>query len=123
MAHILTRFDLSLPDDDPLKDRAFVMSLPSEQIPALLCRMSAIHGALAARLSTEVFSRCREPAAEGRGDELLTVDTAAAKLSVSKDWLYRRAAKLPFTVRLGPRRLRFSEVGIQKFIHQRQRNP
>lgn len=54
------------------------------------------------------------------GDQLLTVEEAAQKLSVPKDWLYRHSKKLPFSVRLGPRHLRFSARGIEKFIRQRQ---
>ena len=54
------------------------------------------------------------------GDQLLTVEGAAQKLSVPRDWLYRHSRKLPFAVRLGPRHLRFSARGIEKFIRQRQ---
>jgi predicted DNA-binding transcriptional regulator AlpA len=52
-------------------------------------------------------------------DHLLSVAEAAGKLGVSHDWLYRRAAKLPFTVRLGSS-LRFSAQGVAKYIHQRE---
>ena len=40
-------------------------------------------------------------------------------LSVSPDWLYRNARKLPFTRRLGPKMLRFSHLGIEKWIGAR----
>lgn len=53
-------------------------------------------------------------------DRLLTVDEAATKLGVSKDWLYRRAKKLPFTVFQSPRMVRFSIRGIERYIRQRQ---
>jgi len=53
-------------------------------------------------------------------DQLLSVAEAAQKLGVPKDWIYRRAGKLPFTVRLGPRHLRFSARGIERYIRQRQ---
>lgn len=52
-------------------------------------------------------------------DRLLTVEEAAQKLGRSKDWLYRHAGRLPFTVRDG-RLLRFSEQGIERYIRQRQ---
>ena len=55
----------------------------------------------------------------GGEDRLLTVEEAARKLAVSDDWLYRHADKLPFTVRIGDRHLRFSAAGIEKFIRQR----
>ncbi len=53
------------------------------------------------------------------GDQLLTVEEAAEKLGVSRDWLYRHSKKLAFTVRLG-RHLRFSARGIERYIRQRQ---
>jgi len=49
-------------------------------------------------------------------DRLLDAEEASKILSVSPDWLYRRAARLPFTRKLGPRVLRFSYQGIQKFL-------
>ena len=54
----------------------------------------------------------------GNGDRLLTVEEAAPKLGTSVDHLYRHAKNYPFTVRNG-RALRFSEVGIERFIRQR----
>ncbi len=51
-------------------------------------------------------------------DRLLKVEEAAQKLGISKDQLYRKL--FPFTVRVGPRQLRFSERGIEKFIRERR---
>ena len=53
-------------------------------------------------------------------DRLLTTDEAAKVLSVSPDWLYRKASKLPFTKKLGPKMLRFSSQGIQKYLAARK---
>jgi len=50
------------------------------------------------------------------GDRLLTAEQAAEILSTSPDWLYRHAGKLPFTRKLGPKILRFSHQGIQKYL-------
>jgi len=52
-------------------------------------------------------------------DRLLTAQEAARILSVSPDWLYHNARKLPFTRRLGPKMLRFSQLGIKKWIGTR----
>ena len=49
-------------------------------------------------------------------DRLIDAADAAKLLSVSEDWLYRHAKKLPFTRKLGPKMLRFSELGIQKYL-------
>ncbi len=51
-------------------------------------------------------------------DRLLTVDETAAKLGVSKHWLYRRWKKLPFVVSIDSRP-RFSAAGVDRFIRQR----
>jgi predicted DNA-binding transcriptional regulator AlpA len=45
---------------------------------------------------------------------------AAKMLSMSTDWLYRHAKKLPFTRKLGPKMLRFSHQGILKWIATRK---
>lgn len=49
-------------------------------------------------------------------DRLLTAQEGAEMLAVSPDWLYHNARKLPFTRRLGPKMLRFSQLGIEKWI-------
>ena len=54
-------------------------------------------------------------------DRLLTVKEAAEKLGTTKDYLYRHSQDLPFTVRLGPRHLRFSLNGIDRYIRNRLR--
>ena len=54
------------------------------------------------------------------GDELLDAKEAAEILSVSEDWLYRHASKLPFTRKLAPKMLRFSFQGIQKWLGTRK---
>lgn len=53
-------------------------------------------------------------------DRLLDAEEAARVLSVSPDWLYRSAKKLPFTRKLGPKMLRFSYQGIQKYLATRK---
>jgi len=53
-------------------------------------------------------------------DRLLSAEEAAEMLSMSTDWLYRNAKKLPFTRKLGPKVLRFSSQGIQKYLSTRK---
>jgi excisionase family DNA binding protein len=101
---------------DLLEDPRKVGEIPPADLPPLLCHLVALQGALTARLLTAAG----EGAPQHPPLRLLTVAEAAARLGVSKDWVYRRAGKLPFTVRLGPRRLRFSPEGIHRFIHQRE---
>ena len=54
------------------------------------------------------------------GDKLLTAKKAAEFLSVEKDWLYKHQKKLPFSRKLGPKMLRFSYQGIQKYLATRK---
>lgn len=53
-------------------------------------------------------------------ERLLTAEEAAQLLSISPDWLYRQAKKLPFTRKLGPKMLRFSYQGILKYLATRK---
>jgi predicted DNA-binding transcriptional regulator AlpA len=53
-------------------------------------------------------------------DRLLDAEEAAGILAVSNDWLYRHAKKLPFSKKLGPKMLRFSYQGIQKYLANRK---
>jgi excisionase family DNA binding protein len=58
-----------------------------------------------------------EPSETKQVDErLLTVREAAEVLNVSLDWLYRNSKKLPFSKKLGPKMLRFSYQGLQKYL-------
>ena len=53
-------------------------------------------------------------------DRLLDAEEASKILSVSEDWIYRHASRLPFTRKLGPKMLRFSSQGIQKWMATRK---
>lgn len=52
-------------------------------------------------------------------DRLLSVAEAAELLGMAADTLYRRSRSFPFTVRDG-RRVRFSRLGIERYIRARQ---
>jgi predicted DNA-binding transcriptional regulator AlpA len=52
-------------------------------------------------------------------DRLLPVAEAAELLGMAPDTLYRRSTSFPFTVRDG-RRVRFSQLGIERYIRARQ---
>jgi predicted DNA-binding transcriptional regulator AlpA len=73
--------------------------------------------ALAARLLMQPASTAGQGA---EADTLLDVGETARRLGTTKDWLYRHADQLPFTVRMGPRQLRFSAKGVERYLRQRQ---
>jgi excisionase family DNA binding protein len=54
-------------------------------------------------------------------DRLLTIDQVAQRLSVSRDWVYRNGKRLSFTRKLGPKMVRFSESGLQKWLKAKER--
>ena len=107
--HIAEPVDLRALVEDPAK----VAKIPAGKIAALLSQLSALQGAIAARL----ISADRDETSSTE-DVLLTVDQAAERLGVSKDWLFRRSRTLPFVVRLG-RHLRFSNRGIDRYLRNR----
>ena len=49
-------------------------------------------------------------------DTLLTAKETAILMNVTPRWLYRHAAKLPFTRRINRKTLRFSEAGIRRWV-------
>src|SRR2546428_9422456 len=90
---------------DVARDPACVDQLDGAAVAAVVLELSAVEARLAARLA--------QLGLEGRDgqqhDRLLTVDEVAATLGVSRDWVKRRGAHLPFTVPLSPGAVRFSE--------------
>src|SRR5262249_6638250 len=73
-------------------------------------------------LQTALLSRAfaQDGSADSRGDRLLSVKEAAAKLGQSAGYVYKHANTFPFRIRNG-RALRFSEVGIERWIREQQR--
>ena len=93
-----------------------ISAAPPERLPAILVALSTRMAAASARLLA------MPPVSSGRTtgpDENLDVAEAARRLGVSKDWLYRHANGLPFTVRVG-RRLVFSARGLERWNQMRQ---
>jgi predicted DNA-binding transcriptional regulator AlpA len=115
------RISTGLSLDEIASDPEVAATLSPDVARALLARCVVVQARLISSTLTPVAINS-PPGRQGPpiDDRLLDVEEAAAKLAVSKDWLYRHAAKLPFTVRLGPRRLRFSDKGIDRFIQHRQ---
>jgi len=92
-------------------------NLPPHVAAHLLAQMASIQTVLLGRLFVGMSPEARREDSE---DRLLTIDEAMTMLKMSKDYLYRHADQLPFTVRPAPKQLRFSKLGIQKYIRNRQ---
>ena len=87
--------------------------------------LDALLEQLADAIAERVTARLNGNGAAGKEppsvpETLLTAQEAAARLHVAPRWLYRHAARLPFTVRLAPRVVRFREAGLRTWL-ERQR--
>lgn len=105
---------------DPLASlRQVVEELPRERLPAAAGRLAEAQALLQLRLHANGMNEAPKHA-EPDPDPLLDVKAAAEMLGVNIRWLYRRADRLPFTRRLGPRTLRFSERGLRRWLETRR---
>jgi excisionase family DNA binding protein len=104
--------------DEVAQEPERAIGLPAAAATALLVQCLAVQGALVARLLALGTGAGSSPDS-APDDRLLDVTEAAARLGTSRDYLYRHARRLPFTVRVGSR-LRFSSRGIDRFIRTRQ---
>jgi len=86
-----------------------VDQLTPEQARMLLAQLVTLQAPL---LAKALVVGGRDP------DELLDVNQAAQRLGLGAGWLYRHAAKLPFTVRVN-RQLRFSARRLEAYIAAR----
>jgi predicted DNA-binding transcriptional regulator AlpA len=55
-------------------------------------------------------------------DRLIKPKELAERLGTSMDWVYRHWQTLPFTVKLSPRQLRFSEKGLEQYLDRIQQS-
>jgi hypothetical protein len=99
--------------DEVADDPTLARELPSTAIAALLAKCAALQSALAAALLDS--RQTPKNSADGE-DRLVTVDEAAAKLSVTREWLYRRGKRLGLAVKLGDGTLRFSSIALDAYI-------
>ena len=118
MGRVLPIAPAAVPTLDELAtDPAKAERLPIDLAAELQTRcMQAMNALWSRQLAARNDARVNEP----REDTLLDVSEAAKRLSTSRDWLYRHAAALPFTVRNGRRQLRFSSAGITRYIREHQ---
>jgi excisionase family DNA binding protein len=83
-----------------------------EQLPQLLGELETIRATALMKMSA--------PSPLPQRDKLLTIESAADRMGVSTDYLYRNSKTLPFTRRMG-RKLLFSSVGIDAYINRSRR--
>jgi hypothetical protein len=97
-----------------LGDRARIGELTAETASLALAEIAAEQACLSA-LQTAVVAHLVTVQNGREQDRLLSAGEAAARLGVTKDWL-RRRPHLPFVVKLSDGVVRYSSVGIDRFI-------
>jgi predicted DNA-binding transcriptional regulator AlpA len=92
---------------------ALAQDLSFDEIPEALGQLERVKSRLLPRLALSKSAATEQ-------DRLLKVEAAADLLDMSPDTLYRKAREFPFTVLLPGRQVRFSALGIQRYIRARQ---
>lgn len=121
MARVLSRSTTPTPVpslDELAANPERAQSLPVEAAQVLQTKCLFVLNALWGRC---LAAHAEQPAAAALEptDRLLDVTEAAKRLATTRDWLYRHARRLPFTIRNG-RQLRFSSEGIARYIRERK---
>ena len=111
------KYPVAIPTLDELaRDPSRASDLAADALAALAAHCAAVQSVLAAaQLALIVNGGTTEVTPPLDGDRLLGIKEAAAKLGVTRDYLYRRK-DLPFRVSVAPGQVRFSLKGIEKFI-------
>jgi len=92
---------------------AVAQTLPPDSIPGALGQLARLEARLTARM-VAAAKGSPEP------DRLLSAPQAADLLDLSPDTLYRKARSFPFTILLPGRQVRFSALGIERYIRSKQ---
>jgi predicted DNA-binding transcriptional regulator AlpA len=96
-----------------------IAKVAPQEAPALIGELRRLEATVEAKMISALAANGQPEGPAGPAeDRLLDIRTAAAKLGMSRDWLYRHK-NLPFRVPVG-RQLKFSERGIERWIKQRQ---
>ena len=99
---------------DIAESPALASGLPPDVVDALLGECSVFRGTLVNRILALRVNGSSQTDRPTEGARLLNVREAAAKPGTTEDWLYRHAADLPFTARVGKKRVRFSDAGMDR---------
>ena len=92
----------------------YVRDTSTHQLDALL---DALADRLADRIAARLNGNEKAPKSEpAQADQLLTASEAAKRLGVSKRYIYAHRDEYPFARRLGPKTLRFSERGLERWL-------
>ena len=96
--------------------RSLVEETPAPELPQLIGELETARAVAWARLTAPAADKQSD--VSGQGARNLDITEAAARLGISKDWLYRHASELPFALRIG-RRLVFDSVALERWNRRR----
>ena len=99
-----------------LAEPEIMNALTPEQLQRLIVAIDGVVDELSPVPTTAVIT----PAPAWSESDLLTVAEAAAALRVTARWLYRHAKTLPFARKLSRKVLRFSRVGLVRWLATRR---
>jgi predicted DNA-binding transcriptional regulator AlpA len=91
-------------------------TIPAAEVPSLLGELEAVRVRLLARMLRHLVE---PPQPEATADDhLLTPAATAKQLGVTVKWLYRNHHRLPFTRQLSRKAIRFSSLGVERWLAQ-----
>jgi hypothetical protein len=91
-----------------------VKGLPRPVLAGLLAQLSAVGATIGAEIANgDDHDR---PATPAEPDRLLTPDEAAKIMGVDAKWLVRHSRQYRFAKKLGHRTIRFSELGLRRWM-------
>lgn len=92
--------------------------LPDDELAELLAALEGLKARIWLRLLRSPVEPADEPP-EPETDRLLTVEEMAELLGVTTRYVYDHADDWPFKRKLSPRKLRFSERGLYRWLERR----
>lgn len=90
-----------------------IATVPAKQLPSLALALAAAQSAVAARMA--------DIAVDTRDDRYATVEQVATMLQVDPAWVYRRAARWPFAVKLSDKVVRIELAGLRRHLRSKRR--
>lgn len=101
-------------DPDRIED------VPREELPEVLSQLEGIRARLQLRLSSPPGPSSNADSEPPTDDQMLDAEEVADRLDVTTRYVYDHADDWPFTRPLSPRKLRFSERGLYRWLETRQ---